>query len=372
MNDLRSTSTSGLSSIIIVGLLLGTLGLFNQPAAARESSSTIFVGIRPFKPFIIITGDRIEGYSIDLWREVAEELDLDYLYIRSGGISGTLADVIEKRVDVAIGGLAINRDREHMADFTHPYFHAGLGILVPKEHGLSIGTLLNSFLTPNKLMVVGCFLLFLIVAGHVIWFVERHSEKRKRSFSRQYFPGVIEGIYWAMVTASTVGYGDRVARSWPGRLLSILLIVLALPIFAYFIATLSSNITIQKLRTSIGGPQDLIERRVGVLDGTTSQRFMQRINAVVYSYDRIEDAYKWLKNGRLDAVVYDRPNLQYYAQHEGKEWSQVVGRTFAPQDYGMAIPQGSHLREELNRVLLAMLEDGRMEQIRSKWFGHQP
>jgi polar amino acid transport system substrate-binding protein len=150
------------------------------------------------------------------------------------------------------------------------------------------------------------------------------------------------------------------------------LIVLALPIFAYFIATLSSNITIQKLRTSIGGPQDLIERRVGVLDGTTSQRFMQRINAVVYSYDRIEDAYKWLKNGRLDAVVYDRPNLQYYAQHEGKEWAQVVGRTFAPQDYGMAIPQGSHLREELNRVLLAMLEDGRMEQIRSKWFGHQP
>jgi polar amino acid transport system substrate-binding protein len=145
-----------------------------------------------------------------------------------------------------------------------------------------------------------------------------------------------------------------------------------LPIFAYFIATLSSNITILTLRSTIGGPQDLVERRVGVLDGSTSQEYMREIKAVVYSFDRIDDAYKWLIGGRLDAVVYDRPNLQFYTQHEGKGKVEVVGRTFAPQDYGMAIPQGSPLREDLNRVLLAMREDGTLERIRSKWFGFDP
>jgi ABC-type amino acid transport substrate-binding protein len=283
-----------------------------------------------------------------------------------------LTDIIEKRVDVAIGGLAINEEREHQIDFTHSYFHTGLGILVPEKHTLAIGPFLKSFLTKNKMLVVSIFLLFMIVAGHIIWLTEHNLEPGRRSFSRNYFPGVIEGIYWAVVTASTVGYGDRVARSWAGRLLSLLLIVTSLPVFAYFIATLSSNITILTLRTTIGGPQDLVERRVGVLDGSTSQEYMQEIKSVVYAFDRIDDAYKWLIGGRLDAVVYDRPNLQYYAQNEGKGKVEVVGRTFAPQDYGMAIPQGSPLREDFNRVLLAMRENGTLERIRSKWFGFDP
>jgi polar amino acid transport system substrate-binding protein len=50
----------------------------------------------------------------------------------------------------------------------------------------------------------------------------------------------------------------------------------------------------------------------------------------------------------------------------------VVGSTFAPQDYGIAIPQGSPLREDFNRVLLKLEENGALERIRSKWFGFDP
>jgi ABC-type amino acid transport substrate-binding protein len=314
--------------------------------------------------------DKLEGFSIDLWQALAKELSLDYQFVRSVGISGTLSDVVEKRVDIAIGGLAMNEEREQRIDFTHPYFHTGLGILVPKDHSLSVGSFLKSFLTKSKLWVIGMFLLFMFICGHIIWIVERNHNEGRRSFSKSYLPGVIEGIYWAMVTASTVGYGDRVARSWSGRLLSILLIFTALPVFAYFVATLSSNITIHSLRSSIDGPRDLIERRVGVLNASTSHDYMNKMNSVVYAFDRIDDAYQWLIEGRLDAVVYDRPNLQFYAQHEGKAKVVVVGKTFAPQDYGIALPQGSPLREKLNRELLAMQENGTLERIRSKWFGH--
>ena len=107
-------------------------------------------------------------------------------------------------------------------------------------------------------------------------------------------------------------------------------------------------------------------------DGSTIQEYMQKIRAVVYAFDRIDDAYDWLIKGRLDAVVYDRPNLQYYAQHEGKGRVDVAGSTFAPQAYGIAIPQGSPLREDLNRVLLKIKENGTLERIRSKWFGFDP
>jgi ABC-type amino acid transport substrate-binding protein len=349
----------------------GLLVAFNSLADA-ETERSVLVGISPMKPFVIVSDDGVEGFAIDLWREVAGELHLEYVFVRSIGISGTLDDVVEKRVDLAIGGLAINADREQQIDFTHPYFHTGLGILVPESYNLSIGPLFKSLLTGNKLLVIISFLLLMIVAGHVIWFIERGRENRRRSFSPNYFPGVIEGVYWAVVTASTVGYGDRVARSWYGRLLTLVLIVIALPVFGYFIATLSSNITLQKLRSNINGTHDLVERRVGVLDGSTSQKYMQRFKAKLYAFDRIDDAYQWLVNGWLDAVVYDRPNLQYFAQHEGKGKVKVVGSAFAPQDYGVAVPSGSPMREQLNRVLLKIEENGAFERIRSKWFGYDP
>ena len=61
-----------------------------------------------------------------------------------------------------------------------------------------------------------------------------------------------------------------------------------------------------------------------------------------------------------------------YARNEGKGKVVAVGRSFASQDYCMAIPQGSPLREDLNRVLLNMMENGSLERIRSKWFGAEP
>ncbi|MCF8033198.1 MAG: transporter substrate-binding domain-containing protein [Desulfarculaceae bacterium] len=76
----------------------------------------------------------------------------------------------------------------------------------------------------------------------------------------------------------------------------------------------------------------------------------------------MENAYKWLLKGRLDAVVYARPNLRYFANTGGKGRVQVAGRVFAPQDHGMATPQGSPLREEINRILLAISKDGRLDK----------
>jgi ABC-type amino acid transport substrate-binding protein len=80
----------------------------------------------------------------------------------------------------------------------------------------------------------------------------------------------------------------------------------------------------------------------------------------------------WLLNDKLDAIVYDRPNLLSFAQTKGNEKVEVVGKVFAPQDYGMATAQGSELREKINRTILSIIEKGQMDEIRSKWFGSEP
>lgn len=352
-------------------VLILTLGTAHCVAAGENEPESLLVGIRPHPPFVILDDGEPKGFSIDLWKAVAGEMNIRYYLIRSGQISGVLEDLTQDRVDAAIGGIAITEDRERSFDFTHSYFITGLGILVGKQKNWSVIRLFKSLLHKNRIMVLLFFGGFILISGHLIWVAERMQPENKRSFSRKYLPGILEGMYWTIVTASTVGYGDRVPRSWAGRVLATLLIIISLPLFAFFIAKLSSDITLHELRTSISRPQDLIERRVGVLENSTSHAYVSRLNALAYTFDNIENAYDWLMKGRLDAVVYDRPNLQYFAQNRGKGRVEVVGNTFSSQDYAIATPQGSHLRERFNRVLLSLIEQGRVEDIRKKWFGSE-
>ncbi len=107
--------------------------------------------------------------------------------------------------------------REQLIDFTHPYFHTGLGILVLKNPSCSLSGLAGKLFSKERMMIFGGIVLFIILTGHLIWLVERHCDRGQGSFDKRYIHGVMEGMYWAIVTASTVGYGHKVAKSWTGR-----------------------------------------------------------------------------------------------------------------------------------------------------------
>gem|GEM_PF-2585280 len=47
----------------------------------------------------------------------------------------------------------------------------------------------------------------------------------------------------------------------------------------------------------------------------------------------------------------------------------VLGAVFNPEDYGIALPNDSPLRESINRALLALKEDGTYDRSEQFWFG---
>lgn len=73
-------------------------------------------------------------------------------------------------------------------------------------------------------------LLFSFVIGFIVHLLEPSA-----------FPSLFDGVWWAIVTISTVGYGDLVPESVPGRLLTILLIIAGIALFSFFITQLSSS-----------------------------------------------------------------------------------------------------------------------------------
>jgi len=354
------------------GLFLAAsiLILISQPVGAAQSDPVIKVGISPFSPFVISAPPGPTGMSIDLWQAIALQLDRKFEYVTCKGVGDKLQRLTQGSIDIAIGGITITEEREEIFDFTHPVYVTGLDILIRKTDNLTLLGLLSSLFEGRKIYLFGGLLILMVVAGHIIWLVERSSKKRTTSFHQRYIPGVFEGMYWALITASTIGYGDKVPQRWVGRILAAIIILIFLPLFGFFIAQLSSDLTMQSLRSNITGPHDLRGRRVAVVAETTSFHYMKKIPADIDVFERVEDAFDALLKDEVDAMVYDAPNLHYYAMGEGKGKVAVVGKIFEPQDYGLAVAQGSPLREKINRAILSLIESGELDSIKRNWFGN--
>jgi polar amino acid transport system substrate-binding protein len=156
---------------------------------------------------------------------------------------------------------------------------------------------------------------------------------------------------------------------WLGRLVACIVIVIALPLFALFTAAITSSFTVQSLQGTIQGPEDLRGKHVGVVRGTASADHARRYQVIPVEFAKIDQACAALAEKRVDAVVYDAPNLHYYVQQQGQGRVNVVGKPFVRQRYAIALPEDAPLRERINLALLTLNESGELRRLKEKWFG---
>ncbi|MGL4651306.1 MAG: transporter substrate-binding domain-containing protein [Caldilineaceae bacterium] len=363
---------------LLAALILAILPMLPARAqatpAAPPGGDALRVVIKPLAPFVSSDGDdTYYGFSIDLWQEIARRTEHPFAYVWVETVTEQLQAVEQGRGDLAITGISITREREEQLDFSLPYFEAGLQIMTSADNGnlwqSSLGTLSGLLLSGDVFLLLAELALVIVIVAHLFWLLERG---RNSDFPRPYLRGVWEGIWYAVVTLVTVGYGDRTAKSVPGRIVAMLWMFTGLLIVANFTANLTSRITISQIQGSISSYQDLPGKRVATVGGSTAADFLdaQRIDFVASR--TIEEAYALLEKNEADAIVFDSPVLLHHALNEGNGQVQLVGGIFEPQDYGIAFEPGSPLREPVNRALLELVEDGTYEAIYMRWFGAAP
>jgi polar amino acid transport system substrate-binding protein len=130
----------------------------------------------------------------------------------------------------------------------------------------------------------------------------------------------------------------------------------------------TSQLTVQGLRTNISSLADLPGKSVVTVAGSTSADYLTAQHIGFTTVTRVEDAYPLLESGQADAVVYDAPVLLYYAATGGKGKVEVVGQRLRPESYGIAVPTNSPLRKDLNRILLELEADGTYQGLYDRWF----
>ena len=330
------------------------------------NGKTIKVATRVLSPFVTKENGELGGFSIELWRNIAQELDLKSDFIETKNVSELLNTVRSRQADVGIAAISVTAQREQDFDFSQPIFDSGLQILVRSQgQQSSIGRLFGSIFTPTLFQLLGIMILILLVPAHIIWLVERNHTGGFLE-NNAYFPGIFKACWWAAATLAT--QAEEMPKGPWGRIIAVLWMFISVVFIAYFTATVTTSLTVDQLNSNIKSPSDLPGRKVATISGSTSANYLQQQHLEVKEFKQIEEAYDALNNTEVDAVVYDAPILLYYAAHAGKGKVQVVGSVFRKESYAIALPNGSPYRKSISQALLSLQEKGTYQEIYDKWF----
>ena len=323
------------------------------------------VGISGEPPFVDSTGDKISGISLTIWQEIADVNNFDYQLVQQPNAQANLDALAAGDLDVAIGPITITPQRVAQPgfDFTQPYFYAEEAVLVPRERA-NLLVRLRPLVGVAALTSVGVLLLSLFVVGNLIWLAERRSNHSQ--FPRQYVHGLGNAMWFALVTLTTVGYGDRAPISKAGRAITALWMVISLVAVSSITAGLASAFTLALARNStapIANPTQLRGALIAVVRGTTSELWADRMGAKSIVSNSLKEAIDLVQQQRAEGVIYDRPALRYYIAQNPKSELQLAPFDLASQTYGFAVRSGSPLRKPINVTVMSMHRVGEIRDI---------
>jgi polar amino acid transport system substrate-binding protein len=136
-----------------------------------------------------------------------------------------------------------------------------------------------------------------------------------------------------------------------------------------FTAALASHLTVQTIDSRITGVQDLSGAKIATVTGSSAASYLTAHALTFTALPTVNDAYRQLDSGKIDAIVFDAPVLQHHLKLTHSTNDTLVGGIFARENYGIALPTGSPLRKKINETLLDITEDGTYDQLYAKYFG---
>lgn len=344
-------------------LCLLMMQVFASPAIGEK----LKVGVSGSAPFVQRDGGKIDGISVRIWEALAEVEDADFEFVEFPAVDKALKALERGEVDVAVGPISITSERAARVSFTQPYFSSGLGILSHTKQ-VALADRLRPFLSKAFFYGLVFLLTLLSIVGSLVWLCERgmNSEQFPRGPS-----GLANGMWFAIVTMTTVGYGDKCPTTPSGRILAAVWMMITTLTFSTLTAGIATALTLSSLNAAeITSPGALRNRRVAVVSGTTSADAARHFGATGLNCKNLEQAIERLTEGSVDAVVFDHPALNHFIQTNPQDQLRLAHSTFESQNYGFALPLRSNRLHRYNVALLKLSEIGELQAIEEHWLAN--
>ncbi len=331
-------------------------------AQAQDNSLSFNTIDRP--PFSFEADGAATGFSIELMQMVAESLGREVSFTFVDTFPDMLGAVEAGTVDGAIANISITSERERAMDFSQPIFESGLQIMASGSAGES--SIWNAIFSVDLFIAILAAFAILFVLGLLMWVFER---RRQAYFDRPARQAMFPAFWWALNLVVNGGFEERAPQSAMGRVLGVIMVVSSLFIVSIFVANITASLTVDAITGTIDDLNDLDGRKVATTTGSTASAFLQSRGIAHQTFDSFNALTDAFEAQGLDAVVFDGPLLAYFLTTTPGLEANLIERVFRPEDYGIALPQGSGLREEINRALLELNESGTYQELRLKWFG---
>jgi len=345
--------------ILIHFILLSSTYLY-----AKDEQGLLVVGTKVAPPFVMKnTNGELYGASIDLWKEIAKELNLQYKF-QEDTLDGLMDKIKNQEIEIAIAAITASAKRERFADFSNGYYTEELAIAIPKYSGTVFKSLFDKLFSITTLWAIFGIIVVVFIAGFAFWLMERSDRKEgEESISK-----LGNGIWWATVTMATVGRSNIVPRTLGGKIVALIWMIFSMFLIAIIIAAFASFFSSAKKEYFITSPNELYKGKIATVSGSFSDDYLRKRGLIPVYYDTLKEALDAVKNDNVDAVVYDKELLNYLIEKYFRDSLELAEAHFMPQSYSLIFKDKCNLKEPINRALLDILESDRWKKIKDKYF----
>jgi ABC-type amino acid transport substrate-binding protein len=321
---------------------------------------------RNIEPFCFEKGGRRTGFAVDLWAEIAKVAGFQYEVQTADSAQAVVDALAAKRADVGLGALSITAEREHVIDFSYPFYSSGLDI-VTRAQNSSVWDTIRVLFNAQLLKTLALLLALVICFSHVLWFFERRVNEDE--FPGSYKAGLFESLWWTLTVLITLGCENKSPRGVPGRLMAVIWMASGVLMISLLTASFSSSLTVSSLAGNINGPADLAAHEIATVVGSTAERWLKAHQVKVRTYPSVAEAIAAVTSEEAAAAVYDEPILRYQLARFPNKSLRLVGNIFEEQGYGFALQLHSPAHKKINQILLELIENRTVETLNKKWFG---
>jgi ABC-type amino acid transport substrate-binding protein len=361
---------SRLIAIALAVCLVGAAAQSSASAAERAPDEPLRVAVYDVPPYGSIDAEGLfSGASVDLWRRVADDLHLTYRFIAVAQMGDVITGVERGKFDAAIGAITITPDRLARVDFTYPAHRSGVAVAYLKQTGpiAAVTSYLAVVWQLGPLVVLTLGLLVLI--GALMWVFERRRRLAANPHERA-VRSLSDGIYWAAVTMTTVGYGDVTPLTPVGRFIAVLWMLGSLTLISLLTTSLVSRMTADAVTSApIARTSDLVGKRLAAVADSSGAEYLDEQHLHYTKYGDLKDALASLVRGKSDAVVNSVGALEYAISTYFSGVIPMPSGLLAPAYMAFALPQNSPLKKSLDRALIEITASASWRSLEPSYFG---